>query len=108
MIEAIRAAHDGEVRLDPAVAKLLAERLRRRPESAPVDPLTGRELDVLWLLGRGLSNKEIAAELGIADCTVRTHVSNVLGKLGLTSRTQAALYAVEHDIAPYAVSASSG
>ena len=108
VLEAIRAAHDGEVRLDPAVAKLLAERLRRRPESAPVDPLTGRELDVLGLLGRGLSNKEIAAELGIADCTVRTHVSNVLGKLGLTSRTQAALYAVEHDIAPDAVSASSG
>jgi NarL family two-component system response regulator LiaR len=108
VIEAIRAARDGEVHLDPAVAKLLAERLRRRPESAPVDPLTGRELDVLWFLGRGLSNKEIAAELGIADCTVRTHVSNVLGKLGLTSRTQAALYAVEHDIAPSAVSASSG
>ena len=108
VIEAIRAAHNGEVRLDPAVAKLLAERLRRRPEPAPVDPLTGRELDVLGLLGRGLSNKEIATELGIADCTARTHVSNVLGKLGLTSRTQAALYAVEHDIAPDAVSASSG
>jgi DNA-binding CsgD family transcriptional regulator len=91
VLEAIRAAHDVEVRLDPAVAKLLAERLRRRPESAPVDPLTGRELDVLGLLGRGLSNKVIAAELGIADCTVRTHVSNVLGKLGLLARAGCAL-----------------
>jgi NarL family two-component system response regulator LiaR len=98
VIEAIHAAHDGEMRLDPAVAKLLADRLRRRPEPRPVDPLTGRELDVLRLLGRGLSNKEIATELGIADCTARTHVSNVLGKLNLASRTQAALYAMEHGI----------
>jgi NarL family two-component system response regulator LiaR len=98
VIEAIRAAHHGEVRLDPAVTRLLAERLRRRPPAPPVDPLSDRELQVLALLGRGLSNKEIAAVLGIADCTARTHVSNVLGKLGLASRTQAALYAVEHGI----------
>jgi NarL family two-component system response regulator LiaR len=99
VIESIRAAHNGEVRLDPAVAAVLAERLRRRPMPTPVDPLTGRERDVLALLGSGMSNKEIAARLAIADCTARTHVSNVLGKLGLTSRTQAALYAVEHGIA---------
>jgi DNA-binding NarL/FixJ family response regulator len=106
VIEAIRAAHGGEVRLDPAVAQVLAERFRRRPAPPPVDPLTERELDVLVLLGRGLANKEIAAELGIADCTARTHVSNVLGKLGLASRTQAALYAVEHGVTPKPVSAS--
>lgn len=106
VIEAIRTAHDGEMRLDPAVAKLLAERLRRRPAASPLDPLTGRELDVLALLGRGLSNKEIAAELGIADCTARTHVSNVLGKLGFASRTQAALYAVEHGFTSAPVPAS--
>jgi len=105
VVEAIRAAHGGEVRLDPAVAKLLTERLRRRPAPPPIEPLTERERDVLVLLGRGLSNKEIAARLGIADCTVRTHVSNVLGKLGLASRTQAALYAIEHRIAPGAVAA---
>jgi DNA-binding NarL/FixJ family response regulator len=107
VIEAVRTAHDGEVRLDPAVAKLLAERLRRRPAPPPVEPLTAREREVLVLLGRGLSNKEIASELGIADCTVRTHVSNVLGKLGLASRTQAALYAIEHGIAPEPVPAST-
>ena len=106
MIAAIRAAHDGEVRLDPAVTRLLAERFRRRPAPPPVDPLTERELDVLSLLGRGLSNKEIAAKLGIADCTARTHVSNVLGKLGLASRTQAALYAVEHGITTEPMSAA--
>ena len=106
VIEAIRAAHDGEVRLDPAVAQVLTERLRRRPAPAPVDPLTERELGVLGLLGRGLSNKEIAAELRIADCTARTHVSNVLGKLGLASRTQAALFAVEHGITREPVAAS--
>jgi DNA-binding NarL/FixJ family response regulator len=100
VIAAIRAAHRGEMHLDPAVAKLLAERLRRRPPPAPVDPLTDRELEVLALVGSGKSNKEIAAELSIADCTARTHVSNILGKLGLSSRTQAALYAVEHGISP--------
>jgi NarL family two-component system response regulator LiaR len=98
VIEAIRAAHDGEARLDPAVAGLLAQRLRRKPARPPVDPLTERELEVLGLVGQGMSNKEIAARLGIADCTVRTHVSNILGKLGLTSRTQAALFAVEHHV----------
>jgi NarL family two-component system response regulator LiaR len=106
VIEAIRAAHDGQVHLDPAVAKLLAERIRRRPAPLLVEPLSGRELGVLGLLGRGLSNREIAADLGIADCTVRTHVSNVLGKLGLASRTQAALYAVEHGIASASVPVS--
>jgi DNA-binding NarL/FixJ family response regulator len=99
VIDAIRAAHDGQVRLDPAVTTLLAERLRRKPSRPAVDPLTEREVEVLSLLGLGLSNKEIAARLVIADCTVRTHVSNVLAKLGLASRTQAALYAVERGIA---------
>ena len=58
-----------------------------------------RERDVLRLVGRGLSNKEIAAELVITERTARTYVSNLLGKLGLASRTQAALYAVEHHLA---------
>jgi NarL family two-component system response regulator LiaR len=102
VIEAIRAAHNGEVRLDPAVAAILTDRLRRKPTPPPVDPLTDRETEVLALLGTGLSNREIAARLGIADATARTHVSNVLGKLGLASRTQAALYAVQHDVAPKA------
>lgn len=99
--DAVRAAYGGEMRLDPAVSRLLAERLRRtNPGSHPVEPLTARELDVLGLVGRGLSNKEIAAQLVITERTARTHVSNILGKLGLASRTQAALYAVEHDLVP--------
>ncbi len=97
--DAIRAAHAGEMRLDPAVARLLAERLRRPREAAPVEPLSGRELEVLGLVGRGMSNKEIATELFISERTARSHVSNVLGKLGLASRTQAAVYAVEHGLA---------
>ena len=99
--DAVRAAHAGDMRLDPAVSRLLADRLRRaRPDFAPVEPLTARELDVLALLGRGMSNKEIATELVITERTARSHVSNILGKLELASRTQAALYAVEHDLVP--------
>jgi DNA-binding NarL/FixJ family response regulator len=95
---AVRAAHAGEVRLDPEVARLLTQRLRRRPEQEPVEPLTDREKEVIALLGKGASNKEIATQLFITERTARTHVSNILGKLGLASRTQAALYAVEHKL----------
>ncbi len=97
---AIREAHAGEVHLDPAVTRLLTERLRRKARQEPVEPLTERELEVLGLLGKGRSNKEIAFELSITERTARTHVSNILGKLGLSSRTQAALYAVEHRLVP--------
>jgi len=96
---AVRAAHNGEIHLDPAVTRLLAQRMRQKklaPE--PVEPLTDRELEVLSLLGQGSSNKEIATALNITERTARTHVSNILGKLGLSSRTQAALYAVEHKL----------
>ena len=95
---AIRAAHAGEVHLDAAVARLLAQRMRTRREPEPVEPLTPREKEVLAQLGKGASNKEIAYELSITERTARTHVSNILGKLGLASRTQAALYAVEHKL----------
>ncbi len=93
---AVRAAHAGDVHLDPAVTRLLAQRMRqRKTQPEPVEPLTERELEVLSHLGRGSSNKEIASALTITERTARTHVSNILGKLGLSSRTQAALYAVE-------------
>jgi DNA-binding NarL/FixJ family response regulator len=95
---AIRAAHAGEVHLDAAVARLLAQRMRTRREPEPVEPLTPREKEVLAQLGKGASNKEIAYELSITERTARTHVSNILGKLGLASRTQAALWAVEHKL----------
>ncbi len=97
---AIRAAFAGEVHLDPAVARLLAQRMRTRKDPAQdlVEPLTEREKDVLRLLGQGKSNKEIGAELFITERTARTYVSNILGKLGLASRTQAALWAVENKL----------
>src|SRR5258705_9889459 len=100
---AIRSAHGGEVYLDPAVAGIVARRMRAGAESRPDDGdaaalerLTPRERDILGCLGRGLSNRAIADELGMAERTARTHVSNILAKLGLASRTQAALFAVEH------------
>jgi DNA-binding NarL/FixJ family response regulator/class 3 adenylate cyclase len=96
--QAIRAAYNGEVHLDPAVSRLLAQRLRQRKDAEPVEPLTAREKEVLSQLAKGASNKEIAYELGITERTARTHVSNILGKLALASRTQAALYAVEHKL----------
>lgn len=99
VVRAIRAAHSGEVHLDPAVARLLAERMRHRRTETPPEPLTDREREVLVLLAQGMSNKDIAASLFITERTARTYVSNILGKLGLASRTQAALYAVEHKLA---------
>ncbi|HSL33742.1 MAG TPA: response regulator transcription factor [Candidatus Limnocylindrales bacterium] len=95
---AIRAAYNDEVHLDPAAARILAKGMRTRSTAPAVEPLTERELEVLALVGRGRSNKEIATDLGITERTARTHVSNILGKLGLASRTQAALYAVERKL----------
>jgi DNA-binding NarL/FixJ family response regulator len=90
----IRAAHRGELQLDPAVARqLMSSRRPAPPDDASVE-LTAREVEVLRLVGAGKANKEIAAELRISERTARTHVSNILGKLGLGSRTQAALWAV--------------
>jgi DNA-binding NarL/FixJ family response regulator len=89
---AIRAAHRGELQLDAAVARRLMSTLQEsRRYSAE---LTARELDVVALVGEGKANKEIAFELGIGERTARTHVSNILRKLGLTSRTQLALWAI--------------
>jgi DNA-binding NarL/FixJ family response regulator len=95
---AIRAAYNDEVHLGPAAARILALGMRKHNEQPPVESLTERELEVLGLVGRGRSNKEIATDLGITERTARTHVSNILGKLDLQSRTQAALYAVERKL----------
>ena len=125
---AIRAAMAGEVHLDPAVAGIVARGMRDRSgpaarsgsagggvpggggaagptrgrgsARASLATLTDRERDVLAGVARGLSNKAIADELGMAERTARTHVSNILAKLGLTSRTQAALFAVQHGLGP--------
>jgi len=89
----IRAAHRGELRLDPTVAGRLMASLRTGPSEELTADLTSRELEVLRLVGTGKANKQIAAELDIRERTARTHVSNILRKLGLSSRTQAALWA---------------
>lgn len=88
---AIKAAAAGQVQLSPAVAARLAQQVQV-PDSP--EALTPREVDVLRLVAEGLSNKEIAQVLSIGEKTVKTHVSNILSKLNLLSRTQAALYAV--------------
>jgi NarL family two-component system response regulator LiaR len=95
---AIHAAHAGEALLDPAVAARLVAALAQ-PAGAPApERLTPREREVLGLIGRGLSNKRIARELGVAEKTVKTHVGHVLAKLDVTDRTQAALYAVREGL----------
>ena len=95
---AVRAAHRGELQLDPVIARRLMSSLRAAPRHDLTEELTARELEVLRLVGAGRANKEIAAELQISERTARTHVSNILGKLGLSSRTQAALWAVREGL----------
>jgi DNA-binding NarL/FixJ family response regulator len=97
---AVRAAHRGELQLDPAVAAQLMRALRAPKQADPFADLTQREREVLILVAQGQANKEIAGALGITERTARTHVSNILGKLGLASRTQAALFAVREGLAP--------
>jgi len=87
---AIKLADAGEAMIDPAVAARLVDALVEVRDEGP--KLTRREQEVLELIGRGLANKRIALELGIAEKTVKTHVGHVLAKLGVSDRTQAALY----------------
>jgi two-component system, NarL family, response regulator LiaR len=94
---AVHAAAAGEVQLSPTAAKRLVHQLTN---PAPVASLTARETQVLELLAKGLVNKEIAVELRIGQQTVKTYVSNILAKLGVRSRTEAALYAVASGLIP--------
>jgi len=91
LFEAVRAAARGEVRLDPRAQQRLVREVRA-PEAR--EALTDRELEVLKLVALGASNKGVAQQLGISEATVKSHVSNMLSKLGLKSRTQAALHAI--------------
>jgi DNA-binding NarL/FixJ family response regulator len=95
---AIRAAVRGEVHLDSEIARRLTQDLRCGPAGPAL--LTQREREILALLGEGRSNREIANILVISERTARTHVSNVLSKLNLTSRTQAALMAIREGLVP--------
>jgi DNA-binding NarL/FixJ family response regulator len=99
LVRAIRAAADGNAPLSPTIVTRVVEEIAQGGGApAEVDDLTPRERDVLILIARGRSNKVIALELGVAEKTVKTHVSHILGKLSLTDRTQAALYAVRHGL----------
>ncbi len=95
----IRAVHAGEALVHPSVAAKLMQDVASSGTRAPGSNLTDREHEVLRLIARGMANKEIASELVIAEKTVKTHVSNILAKLHLADRTQAALYAVRQGLA---------
>jgi NarL family two-component system response regulator LiaR len=93
--------HTGRSSLHPDIALKVIRELNKPPAHLPAteEPLTEREVEVLKLVARGLTNQEIADRLGVSERTVRTHISNILGKLHLANRTQAALYALREGIA---------
>jgi NarL family two-component system response regulator LiaR len=100
LLEAIRCVYRGQSSLHPAVArKLILGYGQDQPAEAEMDVLTVREVEVLKLVAQGLSNQKIAQKLHVGEGTVRFHVGNVLGKLGLENRTQAALYALRAGLA---------
>jgi NarL family two-component system response regulator LiaR len=100
LVDAIRQVYNGESSLHPLIAKKVLDEFHIQSENQLVnEPLTQRELEVLKLLAQGQENREIAEHLVVSEATVRTHVSNILGKLHLASRTQAALYALREGLA---------
>jgi DNA-binding NarL/FixJ family response regulator len=101
LARAVRMAHAGIYQLDPAVARTLVGALNRAAPPAPApsdDTLTDREREVLRLIAQGATNREIAILLVISEGTVKNHVSNILNRLGLRDRTQAAIYARDHQL----------
>ena len=100
LVRAIRQVHRGEPSLHPTIARKLLQEIARPVERQPApEALTEREMSVLLLIAQGLSNQEIADRIAVSESTVRAHVSRILGKLHLTNRTQAALYAVREGLA---------
>jgi len=102
LVHAIQQVHRGESSLHPAVARRVLQELMQPPQPPrppTVEPLTEREVDILRLVAHGASNQEIATTLKIGEGTVRGHVTHILGKLHLASRTQAALYALREGLA---------
>jgi NarL family two-component system response regulator LiaR len=99
LVEAIQQVHRGEPSLPPSIAQKVLKELRHPSARPPTpDPLTDREMEVLRLVAKGLTNPEIAQRLVITEATVRTHVSNILSKLHLANRVQATLYALQEGI----------
>jgi NarL family two-component system response regulator LiaR len=100
LLKAIHDVHRGEASLHPSIALQLIREINRPSELPPVDnPLSERELEVLKLVAQGLTNQEIALRLVLSEWTVRTHMRNILGKLHLANRTQAALFALREGLA---------
>jgi NarL family two-component system response regulator LiaR len=101
LIGAIRQVHRGEPSLHPSIARKVLQEVGRAPAPAQApgpDPLTERELEVLALVAQGLTNQQMAERLTVAEVTIRTHVSNILGKLHLANRVQATLYALREGL----------
>lgn len=99
LIRAVRQVYDGEPWLQPEIARKLLNELRTPTPTDPhTESLTAREVEVLRHVARGWTNEEIARELGVSEVTIRTHVSNILGKLHLENRVQATLYALKRGI----------
>ena len=103
IVAAIQAAAQGAAWLSPSAAKIVLGQMRRdeadhKTGEAPIEELSAREVDVLRLIARGMENSEIAETLNISRRTAKNHVSNILAKLGLPSRVQAAIYAVRHGL----------
>jgi DNA-binding NarL/FixJ family response regulator len=96
VIAAVRDAAAGTANLSPVLLTRLTQALHRSPAPDPLQPLSRREREVLWLIARGHSNRQIARELGIGVETVKTHVSSILTKLDLEDRVQAAIFALRH------------
>ena len=100
LVRAIEAAHRGEAQLDPEIARKLMTEFSTKPANPVSNDLTRRELEVLGLISRGHNNRDIANELVLSEKTVKTHVSNILSKLHLSDRTQAAIYAIREGLIP--------
>jgi len=101
LVDAIRAVHHGEARLHPDITRKLMEQVsqaKNLPMEIPVEQLTDREREVVRLVALGRTNREIAQELFISEKTVKTHISNILGKLNLEHRTQLAIYAIKNKL----------
>jgi DNA-binding NarL/FixJ family response regulator len=103
LLHAIRVVAAGEASIAPSITRRLIDEFARRPDAAAASPesvqmLTPREVDVLKLVARGLSNSEIASELVVGEATVKTHVGHVLMKLGLRDRVQAVVFAYENGL----------
>jgi NarL family two-component system response regulator LiaR len=99
LVEAIRAAHAGRATLAPEAARTLVGGAGQTAQHDPGDDLSERERQVIGLLTRGLTNAEIAVQLGLSRSTVKFHLSNILSKLGVSSRSAAAVFAVQHSLA---------